>query len=218
MGIFLVDDMVEYLGQNLLQSIWKDLAFILVTYSNHEIPEIRQASVYGIGIFSKLTEAGFDAYVDTLLMKLDSAINIAIGDNDEEEYGHSKDNAVSAFGKIISFQGNHVKNIDSWIKKYLDYLPLVYDEGEGIVMHELLCNSIKEKHELFLGKNYCYLDQIVRIFSTIHKTKSTNESIDKSIVEIIKQLSANSLTNELFKLSLMKLDENLNKKIESILN
>jgi len=218
MGIFLVDDMIEYLGQSLLQSIWKDLAFILVTYSNHEIPEIRQASVYGIGIFSKQTEAGFDAYADTLLIKLDTAINISIGDNDEEEHGHSKDNAISALGKIISFQGNHVKNIDTWIKKYLDYLPLSYDEGEGVVMHELLCNSIKEKHELFIGKNYCFLDQIVRIFSTIHKTKLTNESIDKSIVEITKQLAANSLTNELFKLSLMKLDEKLTKKIESILS
>lgn len=52
-GIFLVDDMVEYLGYQLLTDKWLNLLEALLKYSSAKTCEVRQAAVYGIGIFAE---------------------------------------------------------------------------------------------------------------------------------------------------------------------
>jgi len=52
-GIFLVDDMVEYLGYQLIGDKWLNLLEALIKYSNSKVCYVRQAAVYGIGIFAE---------------------------------------------------------------------------------------------------------------------------------------------------------------------
>lgn len=55
-GIFLIDDMVEYLGFDLCgQERWHDFARALATFSQSNVAFVRQAAVYGIGVFAAST-------------------------------------------------------------------------------------------------------------------------------------------------------------------
>jgi hypothetical protein len=216
MGIFIVDDMVEHLGQELLSGIWKELASILVRYCNHDAPEIRQAAVYGMGIFASSTKVEFESFVDVFLEKIDFAINVK-SEDDEEECGHARDNAVASLGKVIINQGKFVQNIDQWVSKWIQYLPLNYDEGESVIIHELLCNGIINSADLFLGSNYSNLFQITRVLCTFYKTKHSNEKVDGLTKNILKQIAGNSQLTENFKLCIQNLEEKLRKKLEEIL-
>ena len=68
MGLFILDDMVEYLGQNLLDNIWTDIFKTIVSYTDHKVVELRQASVYGLGEFAKHTTKDFSIYVNDCLL------------------------------------------------------------------------------------------------------------------------------------------------------
>jgi len=218
MGIFIVDDMVEHLGQEFLSGIWKDLAAILIKYSDNETPEIRQAANYGLGMFAMVTKADFENYSSMFLDKLEAAINFKDEDEDEEEAGHARDNAIAALGKVIIYQGKNMKNVEHWVQKWINYLPLSFDEGESVANHELLCNAIVSSSDLFLGgTTYGNLPQIIRILTTVYQTKHSNEKVDDLVKNILKSIATNTATSEAFKVAVMNLEEKHHKKLQSIL-
>ena len=57
-GIFLIDDMVEYLGYEILQNEWFEFGNILARFSQEKSCVLRQAASYGLGIFAESTPAG----------------------------------------------------------------------------------------------------------------------------------------------------------------
>lgn len=57
-GIFLIDDMIEFLGYEILRAEWFDFGNILVKYSQEKSCILRQAACYGLGIFAENTPAG----------------------------------------------------------------------------------------------------------------------------------------------------------------
>lgn len=50
-GIFLIDDIVEYLGYDLLPNEWSSFGTVLMKYINEKSCVLRQAACYGLGIF-----------------------------------------------------------------------------------------------------------------------------------------------------------------------
>jgi len=218
MGLFIVDDMVEHLGQELLTGIWNDLAGILINYVGDETPEIRQAAVYGMGIFAVSSKSGFEIQAQVFLEKIDASINAKGEDEDEDEMGHAKDNSISSLGKVIVHQGKHIKDIDIWVSKWIEYLPLSYDNEEGILHHELFCNALISSPDLLLGKNYCNLFNIIRIFTTIYKTKFTKSKVDELITKITKQLMTNNQINDLIEKGIQMLSDSLKVKLKEIIS
>ena len=51
-GIFLIDDMIEYLGYDILQAEWFDFGKILARFSQEKSCILRQAACYGLGKFA----------------------------------------------------------------------------------------------------------------------------------------------------------------------
>ena len=54
-GIFLIDDMAEYLGYDLLQSHWSSFSQVLLKYTAEKSCVLRQAACYGVGILASST-------------------------------------------------------------------------------------------------------------------------------------------------------------------
>jgi hypothetical protein len=54
-GIFLIDDMVEYLGFEMLQQQWFTFSHALLKYTQEKSCVLRQAACYGLGIFAENT-------------------------------------------------------------------------------------------------------------------------------------------------------------------
>ncbi len=54
-GIFLIDDMVEYLGYEILQSKWADFGALFMQFTQNKSHVLRQAACYGLGIYGENT-------------------------------------------------------------------------------------------------------------------------------------------------------------------
>ena len=189
MGVFIIDDMVEYLGQDLLEKIWSELANTIFKFCDHNEPVIRQAAVYGLGNLAIHTKRNFSDFVDNGLAACCRALDMNNDGDDEEEWAHAKDNAISALGKIIKYQSKCI-DLQKWIDKWMLYLPLQYDEGEAHTSHDFLCELMINETKLICGVNNSNLPKLIRILIKIHttkfSTKGINDKIDK-IVSILKQ-------------------------------
>jgi len=52
-GLFLIDDMIEFLGIELIQDKWPALSEALIKYALDKVCFVRQAAVYGIGVLAE---------------------------------------------------------------------------------------------------------------------------------------------------------------------
>jgi len=58
-GLFLIDDMLEHLGLDLLPNEWMHLTEALLKFSIHERSEVRKPAVFGIGVLAETTKEAF---------------------------------------------------------------------------------------------------------------------------------------------------------------
>ena len=79
-GIFLIDDMIEFLGYGILHGIWLDFYNVFSRFCLHKSVTVRQASCYGLGIYAQSTPPDvFQAYIDKSLQLLHQAAEIVKG-------------------------------------------------------------------------------------------------------------------------------------------
>lgn len=108
-GLFILDDMVEFLGPEILGTQYVEVAKQIIRYCNAPISALRQAAAYGIGM---MAEKGGDRYAEVVALSLeglklaiDYEMPAAIKEKKAKakQFMHARDNAVSALGKIIRF-------------------------------------------------------------------------------------------------------------------
>ena len=108
-GLFVMDDMVEFLGPALLGEHYVSVAREIIKFCSSNVAAVRQAASYGIGIMAEKAGAHFAAISNDCLVGLKIAIEYQMPASVQEkktkvkQYKHAKDNAVSALGKIIRF-------------------------------------------------------------------------------------------------------------------
>jgi len=142
-GIFLIDDIVEFLGYELLPNEWVSFATVLLKYTTESSCVLRQAACYGLGVFAEKTPSHV-LNAETLQLWLNAlleAVKIPKGSEKEKTYGHCRDNGIAAMGKIIKA---HFAIFDPtpYLTIWLNFLPLKFDKEEGMVQNELLVNII----------------------------------------------------------------------------
>ena len=120
-------------------------------------------------------------------------------------------------GKHIVHQGNNIKDLQIWIARWIEYLPLSFDDEEGIIHHEMFCNALIASPDMFLGQNYCYLFNIIRIFTTIFKTKFTNSLVDELIIKITKKLVSDNQITSIIEKGVSLISDNLRSKFKEII-
>jgi len=213
MGIFIADDMIEYLGQEYLKGIWNDLVKAVVNFCDSTDNSIRQAACYGVGVIAQHTKFDFNLYLNSCLDSLLKALAIQPSENEEYEWGLARDNAVAALGKIIKHQGTQSEDLTkSLINHWLKYLPITYDTNECPEQHELLCDIIIHKSELILGSNNENLPSVLRILARIYTTKYSTKEINDKIDLIFKSIKNNKT---LFEISVGTMHSSENGKIKT---
>lgn len=150
--------MVEFLGPELLGPLYNQIAKEIIKYCNHQIAAVRQASAYGIGIMAeKAAPEIFKDIVNDALQGLKIAIEYQIPANVKEkknktkQFMHAKDNAVSAFGKIIRYQSACI-DVASLIPNWLGLLPIKNDVEEAKLMNDYVALFLSERPQLLLGE------------------------------------------------------------------
>jgi hypothetical protein len=182
MGIFIVDDMIEYLGQDYLQNIWNDMAQVVIKFCDNNDCSIRQAAVYGVGVFAQHTIRDFSLYIDQCLIALNKALAFVPDESEEHAWGLARDNAVASLGRIIKHQASAKSDsLTQIIHQWLKFLPITYDLNECPEQHELLCDILLQKPEFILGENISNLPNILRILSKIYKSKYSVKEVNEKI-------------------------------------
>ena len=199
MGLFILDDMVEFLGQELLNEIWDNISQILMKYVSSPICTLRQASSYGLGEFIHHTKNNYNKYSEKILEELGKGMLVQFNadEDSEDEYGQAQDNVITALGKLIKFQHEFYPNIKEIINQWLQHLPIVFDVSESVGMHELMCDLIIKNSEMVFGENNSNLPKIIRILAKIYKSsKLSNKKLDENIKVIIDGIKNNSDLNK----------------------
>ena len=230
MGLYITDDLIEYIGQDMLgEENWNLMFKIITQLVADKDVSIRQAAAYGIGNFAKFTTKNFDNYAQKLIESLYNGMNIKNEEeeekNEEEEdeeydaFGVAFDNMVAALGKIINFQINNSKivqgGINELINKWIMNLPIKYDDTEMEPQHEWLVDLFLLKREL-IGENYYnhYFETLADIYEAKKSTDIINEKIKKIFNQYVKnedklkQIVAKIYENG---------DDSLKKKLEKLI-
>jgi len=211
MGLFIMDDMVEFLGQELLDQIWPDIAKTLITYVDNHSCEIRQAASYGLGEFIKHTNVGYNKYAEEILKILYKGLEINSDGENSDEYQSAQDNIVTALGKLIKFRGNEYPNLKEIISKWLYNLPIQGDISESPGQHDLLCDIVMNSPDMIFGDKNDNVPKIIRILCKVYDSKYSNKDVNEKIKKIIEGIKKNG---DLMA-CIPKAKENASKKVKS---
>ena len=197
LGVLIIDDMAEFLQQDLLGNIWTDIAKIMITYSNHKDYELRNAAAYGLGIFAKFTKNNFKTYENDLLNSIINAMTFPsdIPKADKEDMKFAKDNAVSALGKVIKYHGNELSDLNKYLDIWVNSLPITQDHTEGKLNNKFLMEILQNDPKKVLGENNKNLSHIIVVLSKAYNSDDSEEETNK----LIEQFANGVLSNEEFK-------------------
>ena len=184
MGIFIIDDMIEYLGQQFLGDYWGELVKTLIIYTTNEDHIIRRAANYGIGEIAKFTISNWNLISNDALNSLFKSLSIPEDSANKEEWGNAKDNATRSLGKIMTHHSNSI-DLNTCFNVWLSHLPIIFDDLESGEQHELLCDFVINKAEFTYGENLKNLHKIVTVFAKVYASnKFTTSEVDEKIKNI----------------------------------
>jgi len=185
-ALFILDDMVEFLGQG-IGAKFSDVSQALLAFAVSPSPALRQASVYGIGLMAQNCGPLFASVSGGALQQLKTAIEIekpakdAVGKNKEKQWRHARDNAISALGKIIRYQSQSI-DTNAVVPSWVQLMPIVTDQEEAKIQGDIFADLLSSGPELVLGANKERLNHCVSIIAELLSPKlSTDESRQKLV-------------------------------------
>ncbi|CAG9331653.1 unnamed protein product [Blepharisma stoltei] len=188
-AIFVIDDIVEFVGQDLAVSKWSALAEALLRYSCDKNDSVRQAAVYGLGMLATHSNSqAFQGMAQQILDSLNKAIALPLG-RSKKTYEHARDNAISAVGKIIRYQPMCV-DLNPLVPSWVDLLPLKHDKTEARIMHDLLVDIAISNTQLTVGSSHERLGKIIVLFADVLETKLIDQHTVPKVKTFIAMLQS----------------------------
>eukprot|EP01130_Rhizamoeba_saxonica_P015164 TRINITY_DN6753_c0_g1_i2.p1 TRINITY_DN6753_c0_g1~~TRINITY_DN6753_c0_g1_i2.p1 ORF type:complete len:293 (-),score=37.09 TRINITY_DN6753_c0_g1_i2:26-904(-) len=166
-AICIFDDLVMYRQNNFLNNMYPLFIPRMIEYSKSSSYELRQASLFGLGIIYKNAGNNCEIFAEQVF----NTIFEYIGDNKydtSEDAGIVVENATSSLAQILLYASNTLDNsqIEKGIERVIFSLPLHLDKVEAIKVHtELLPNLF----ELYQNKICEKQDQLLYLSSVIEK-------------------------------------------------
>ena len=189
-AVFLIDDMLEHLGEKLPSSLRVTFAGILSANALDPDCSLRQAAVFGLGTWGiKCGVSGVDANVlQEIYGKIVGAIKFPFKDAQEKvQGGMAYDNAVSSLGKLLSvLTPNHGVDIAAGYDLFVSNLPLRNDMEESNVAIRLLCDAFASRKQVLLPM----ADRIMLVLSEVIGTPMSAESDQQIIIATLEMLQA----------------------------
>ena len=202
LGLLLVDDMAEFLQQDLISNIWDNICEILIKYSNHKDDEVRNSACYGLGVFSQYTKNNYSKYYKNILTNLVSAINLPINKdlpkNEKNDKQFAKDSAVSALGKILKYHEAELgPDYDNCLNIWINSMPINQDEEEGKFCYQFLLDMLMKQQNRVLGNDNKNLPQIIVILSKAYNTEMTDDLMNTNIEQFATGVKNNNEYNKI---------------------
>lgn len=192
LGIFIIDDIIEFVGPALVHDKWLALQEALVRFADAKDDAVRQAAVYGLGQLAiKSSPEIFQQYAGQILLALERSLQVPQAKN-SETFGNARDNAVAAIGRLIKYQ-HSTFDCATVIPAWLKLLPLKHDKVEAKTMHDLLVDLTKDAPQLVFGADNQHLGQVVSVFADVIFTKFLGELTQKKVKKFFADLRSSAL-------------------------
>ena len=203
LGLLLIDDMAEFLQQDLISNIWDNICEILIKYSNHKDDEVRNSACYGLGVFSQYTKNNYSKYYKNILTNLVSAINLPISKDlpksEKNDKQFAKDSAVSALGKILKYHEAELgPDYDNCLNIWINSMPINQDEEEGKFCYQFLLDLLMKQQNKVLGNENKNLPQIIVILSKAYNTEMTDDLMNTNIEQFATGVKNNNEYNKIY--------------------
>lgn len=163
-GICVLDDLLEHsraAGEKYVDKFFP----ILMEGAQNGDPDIRQCSVYGLGVLTVTQPQFFAQHLTSVLPILVSMIQHPEARSEEDIA--ATENAVSALGKIFHKFPEAV-DVPVIEQVWLAALPLVEDPSEAKEMHAQLVNMVEAGDMRALGEGNKNLAKIVQVRLPVH--------------------------------------------------
>ncbi|CAM6081611.1 unnamed protein product [Calypogeia fissa] len=185
-AICIFDDVAEQCREAAVKYYDTFLPFLLEA-SMDPNADVRQASVYGIGVCAEFGGVKFKPLVGEALARLNAVVSQPSAASPENIM--ATDNAVSALGKICEFQRDSI-DAAQVVPAWLSCLPLKNDMVEAKIVHEQLCVMVERADPQLLGPNNQYLPKIVSVFVEVlvSGTQLGSEQTVARMVGLLRQL------------------------------
>jgi importin-5 len=185
--IFVIDDILEFLGQELVKEKWNNFGEVLVKFACDPHDAVRQAAVYGLGVFAQFTSVdSFAPWSSPIMEKLEAAITLPPGKS-IKSHGNARDNAIASVGKLIKYQSSSL-NLNAVVPAWLNLLPLKFDKIECKVINDLITDLLLDKPAILLGENYENLKHVTFLLIDALDTKFIKETTVPKVKEFFNRL------------------------------
>lgn len=192
--LFVLDDMVEYLGPDFLGALYPSIVEQICGHASSKFAAIRQAAVYGIGMVAQHGGAAFQALSQGCLLSIKTAIEFPMDGGIKEkkskqsQYYHARDNAIAALGKVLQFQQANC-SMEELVPFWLAQLPLTHDMEEAHTQNAYLATAVLKEPTVILGAQYERLEQFVVILGEICTKKQSEPATLEKLSVIIANIS-----------------------------
>lgn len=208
-ALCILDDVIEFTGKD-ASRYFESFLQAAISYITDEDPGVRQAAVYGIGVFAAVGAERFAPFVPDVLQRLNAVVSAP--NAREPENINPTENAISAVGRICESQAG-VVNLALVLPVWLSYLPVSEDKTEAIIIYNCLCSFVEKASVQLLGNNYEHLPKLFNVFGEALGSDMVNEELTKRIVVILKQMQS-QLPREVLQNAWVSLSPQLQTKIQ----
>jgi len=183
-GICVIDDIVEFAPTAASQVLPYVQDAYLQTIGDAD-PAVRQATVYGLGLFAKAGGEPLSRLVPQYVNELNRVCSLP--DSREEDYIHPTENAISALG---SFYNQYPGQVDlaTLLPIWLNYLPVTEDDIESQVTYNYLLSFVEKYNNLILGAGLAGLPKLLQVLGRILETTLINEETTNKILILIRHM------------------------------
>ena len=168
--LFIIDDAIEFLSSSHSTTKWDELLSILLCYAADADDGLRQAAVYGLGVYSQ-NSAEFEEKASIILSALFCSLDIP--SKRIKTYGFARDNSISAIAKVIKYQSQTI-DLPAVVERWIKLLPLKWDKAEAVLSHELLADLLEMRIDLVIAQNKENFLKVLQIIGDVFQTKYVN--------------------------------------------
>ena len=218
-GLFLVDNIIEFLGTNLLSpDEWSQLVKYVINFSTHKKAEVRHPAVFGVGLLAEKSNESFKDIAEVCVKTLLGALTLERQQGESAvTYGVARDNCIASLGKIIKYQYQYI-NAKELTHIWFKHLPLRYDKKEAREQHDMLMDIIIQSDASWIfGERGEHLQLTIKLFALLVKSKFVFENFTEKMKKIIEGLMNNPETKALLTDAVSKLDDILRDKLKEVL-
>lgn len=158
-GLFILDDMVEYLGPTYFSpDDYNTIVQTVVKFANNKSASLRQASAYGIGLIAQHGGASFASHSEVCLKALEESVNFQMSGKvnskkaKSTQFYHARDNAIASIGKVLKYQKALIQSNAAIYEKlaqfWISLLPITHDVEEAQLQYQFLGEFITQEPEV----------------------------------------------------------------------